>query len=211
MKRCAFAVFSLVLVALTAGPAAAQEGAAAALVLPTGEAGNVCTKYARTEGAEKQEYDVNGDGKADVVKYIRIRKNRDGSTDELAALQTVDLNGDGKVDVWTLYDTGAGQTAAECFDLDYDGGVDKIDFYAAGTIVRSELALRFDAKPQVFVYFNKGKLARKERDRNGDGRIDYWEYYENEKLQWIGYDNDGDGNIDERKEARTSPAASPAP
>lgn len=148
------------------------------------------------EGLLVKEFDLNHDQKPDVFKfYRRVESPGEGKPGLVLVRRELDLNADGKVDVVTIYDEN-GDIVTEAFDLDFDGRVDLVDYYAKGQIVKKAIDFAFDEKPDIFKYYLRGELVRIEQDTTGNGQIDRWEYYTDGKLERIGIDMDGDGKVD---------------
>lgn len=152
------------------------------------------------EGLVLQEVDLDGDGGADVINYLRPRAD----APRLLVRKEMDLNRDGRVDVVSFFDD-VGTLEKEEMDSDYDGQFDWTDHYKNGMRVMSEWDSDFDGKPNVFKYYarvdGKTYLDRKERDTDGDGLIDLWERFgQDGQVIRTGRDTDGDGKMDVREE-----------
>lgn len=60
-------------------------------------------------------------------------------------------------------------------DSNYDGRVDRIEFYdSKGQVSRVEVDANADGVMEEVVIYEGGKPARSERDTNGDGKPDVW-------------------------------------
>ncbi|OGW79712.1 MAG: hypothetical protein A3G33_01535 [Omnitrophica bacterium RIFCSPLOWO2_12_FULL_44_17] len=59
-------------------------------------------------------------------------------------------------------------------DRNYDGTIDRIEYYQNGFIARVEEDTNFDGKADDFTDYIEGKPVKTERDTNGDGRVDAW-------------------------------------
>jgi hypothetical protein len=160
----------------------------------------VTEKELSDEGLILQEVDLDGDGSADVINYLRPRAD----APRLLIRKEMDLNRDGRIDVVSFFDD-SGTLEKEEMDSDYDGLFDWTDHYKEGLRVMSEWDSDFDGKPNVYKYYTRvdGKvyLDRKERDTDGDGQIDLWERFGRDgQVIRTGRDTDGDGKMDVREE-----------
>jgi hypothetical protein len=122
-----------------------------------------------------------------------------------------DRNGDGRDDAWTFMD-GTRLLRAE-LDDDYDGRVDRREFYAAergeeraggtvavsgpGVLERVELLSATGIVIRTENYDKSGLLAAAE-DTTGDGRPDKWEQYTAGALTSVSLDTQGRGKPDRR-------------
>jgi len=157
----------------------------------------VMSEKLNQEGVTEQAVDINGDGKADVVNFMRDRT--EGPRQIVA--RDSDVNWDGRFDVRSTFSEQTGQLEREEMDGDFDGRVDWIDHYQGGRRVLSEVDADNDGKMDLFKIFENGKLRRKERDTNADGKIDFWEYLdESGNVVKVGRDVDGDGVMDVRND-----------
>jgi len=141
----------------------------------------------------------------------RIKPSYNASTGRLERI-TYDRNGDGKVDAWAYMD-GTTVVRAE-FDSNYDGVVDRIEYYAppaagsqratsgaapgAGVLSKIESSSRPDGKLTRWEYYENGVRSRDEEDTNGDGRIDKWETWRDGALATVALDTQGRGRPDRR-------------
>ncbi|MCA9517760.1 MAG: hypothetical protein KC635_22625 [Myxococcales bacterium] len=151
-----------------------------------------------TGDKEVENFDLNGDNKADDWKTYVFRGPEDAPREKkvrLLAKHELDLDFDGRPDVVRVFND-QGAVVTEQMDLDFDGKPDAIDYYADGVLYRRDLALDFAGKASIVKFYNDNQLTRKERDTNGDGKMDTIEYYEGGKLMRIGEDRDGDGKPD---------------
>jgi antitoxin component YwqK of YwqJK toxin-antitoxin module len=164
-----------------------------------------------TEGLVVLKFDVNGDNRPDIRKYVREKTDASGHVEDVVVRKEIDLNNDGKIDVWRYYDE-KGELVKERLDLDFDGLIDCTIYYKSGVVEHKEYDTNFDGKPDLWKYYNeKGQLARVEADRNHDGKVDYWEYWENGKLDRIGYDTNGDGKPETIERAKAGAGDEQAP
>ena len=147
-----------------------------------------------TGEAETERFDLNGDGKADLLRtYVLRASGKDPSERErLLARQEIDLNFDEAIDVRRHFNE-QGLVVREEMDLDFDGRFDAVDYYAGGTLYRRDMALNFEGRASIVKFYEQNVLVRKERDTTGSGRMDTFEYYEKGRLTRVGRDNDGDG------------------
>jgi len=157
------------------------------------------------DGLVTKDFDLNGDKKADLIKYYR-----DSPTGDVLVRKEADLNGDKRVDVWVVYDED-GQKAKERFDLDFDGRVDLMVNYKDGVLTSKEIDYQFDERTDIWKYYMDGRLIRREVDMSHDGNPDYWEFYnEQGQLYRVGRDTDDDGQIDtEQSMQPEAPEAAP--
>ena len=123
-----------------------------------------------------------------------------------------DRNSDGREDAWAFMD-GTRLLRAE-LDDNFDGRVDRKEFYAAGTsddraggrgpipdggvLTRVELVSAATGAPFRRETYDKGLLASAEEDTDGDARTDKWERYENGALTSLALDTGGQGTPDRR-------------
>lgn len=158
----------------------------------------------------RERFDLNGDGKPDIWK-VWIRPNNPNEApgrSRLLARKDVDMNFDGEVDLTTHYDRD-GDILKEEMNLDYDGGIDAVDYYRNGDLYLREMALGADGRPRLWKYYEAGQLTRKERDTDGDGRAELWEYFEAGRLVRVERDVDRDGRPD-TTEIQEGEAAAPS-
>jgi len=131
--------------------------------------------------------DLNQDEKADVRKvYAKY------AGDEVVVCREADLNFDRKLDIFVYFDE-TGAIKRDDLDLDYDGVIDIISYYAAGKVVKQELDTNSNGVVDRVRFLEDGVPSRVEGDTDGDGQVDYWEYYDAGKLIRVGMDTDGDG------------------
>ncbi len=142
-------------------------------------------------------YDHNGDGKADIIKYLEDRPDPDDASKTVQRLSRMelDLNSDGKLNVVREYDV-AGRLLSETSDTDLDGRMDVIGRYDKGELVAKEILDPANQQVVAWRFYASGNLLRVERDTDADGKIDYWEYYENGLLDRIGRDFNKNGRAD---------------
>jgi hypothetical protein len=134
--------------------------------------------------------DLNQDGKADVRKIYA----KSGDT-EVVVCREADLNFDRTLDMFVYFDE-TGAIKRDEIDLDYDGVIDIISYYANGKVVKQELDTNSNGVVDRVRFLEDGVPTRVEGDTNGDGKVDYWEYYDAGKLIRVGMDTDGDGRAD---------------
>lgn len=158
-----------------------------------------------------ERFDLNNDGKTDVVRVYRLVGPK-GSQEKRLIRSELDINFDGKTDIWRFYDPKTGELRKVEMDLDFDGKIDSITHYQNGKIVLKEMDLNFDEKMDVWKYFKNGRLTRIERDTHGRGKVDTWIYYRSDgKIDRIGVDKDGDGKIDHWETTSTEKQPAPKP
>ena len=143
-------------------------------------------------------YDINKDGTPDMVHvFKKISDDKTGENSLRIYVKMMDLNRDSKFDMWRFFDLETGAIAKEELDFDFDGKIDRTDYFSAGVVRRSEFDSQFDENPDIIKSFDeKGVVVKVESDQNGDGKIDYWEYYKNGVLERIEKDTDNDGKSD---------------
>jgi hypothetical protein len=108
--------------------------------------------------------DVNGDGRADIVKV------RSGDREICRA---VDLNFDGIKDGFIYFDTEGRERRRES-DFDRDGQPDEVSTSEGGVVRRKERETNYDGKLDTWETYVDGRLAKTERDSDGDGVLDEW-------------------------------------
>jgi hypothetical protein len=142
--------------------------------------------------------DVNNDGKPDIVSvFKKVQNEKTGETNLRIYVKMMDLNHDAKIDLWRFFNFETGTVLKEELDLDFDGKIDRTDYYIDGVVRRSEFDFQFDEKADVIKNFDeKGMLVEIDSDSDGDGKTDYWEFYKNGVIERIEKDNDGDGKSD---------------
>jgi hypothetical protein len=127
---------------------------------------------------------------------------------------TFDRNHDGKPDAW-LHMRGAHVISAD-FDDNYDGVIDRREFYAdeaqatspqsalddasraRGEVIRVEESTNNDGKMNRVQLYEHGQLAHVEEDTNGDGRVDKWETWSHGVPVVLELDTKGSGRPDRR-------------
>jgi hypothetical protein len=188
---CVLAVLLPMSTACAKKPAATAAGAAP-------DPGRVSESAANEDGMIKQEVDLDGDGRTDVVNLYRERADHG----RVQVEKQIDLNLDGKMDVISQFDE-AGALETERIDRDFDGVFDWTDHYKDGIRVMAEMDNTFDGRSDTWFYYvtveGRPRIDRKERDTNADGRIDFWERFDEAgNVMRTGRDIDGDGTMDER-------------
>ncbi len=107
---------------------------------------------------ELQLFDLNRDGKIDLVKHYEkgklVREERD--TDY-----------DGITDIVIEYD---GTTGAIKKKSQADKHTNIWTYFVKNEIYRKEVDRNFDGKPDMWVYYRKGKIYRTEIDKNFNGK-----------------------------------------
>ncbi len=166
--------------------------------------------WAQSQGLKLKQFDLNRDGAPDVFKFYRLEDDPKNPGNKLERLvrKEIDINFDTRVDIIRLYND-QNQVVEERTDLDFDGRIDEVTHFEAGTVVRKEIDLDYDSESDIIKYYEGGKLTRIESDRNDDGQVDTWEYFVNGELDRIGTDTDRDGKVDDWE--RTSVAGVEGP
>lgn len=162
------------------------------------------------DGMKGERFDLNLDGTADIVKWVRYRdrsgqlladarlKEPRGEYVEVIMRKEMDTNLDGKMDVIRNYNR-RGALTGEQVDTEFDGILETEATIVDGKVTRVTIDLTGDGKPESTRYYRNGQLQRIERDPNGDGITDTWSHFENLALTRIGADYDGDGSVDDWK------------
>ena len=132
-----------------------------------------------------------------IKKYYTINDKGE----KILVRKELDLNGDGKIDYVYYYDNKKPtdeRVEKIVVDNDFDGKFDETRYYNPdnGQLIRKELDLNFDGRPEIIKRYYNGQLVKKEVDPNFDGVMDYWEYYQDGKLVRVEVDTDGDGKPD---------------
>ena len=176
------------------------------------------------DGMKGERFDLNLDGTADIVKWVRYRdrsgqlladarlKEPRGEYVEVIMRKEMDTNLDGKMDVIRNYNR-RGALTGEQVDTEFDGVLETEATVVDGKVTRVTIDLTGDGKPESTRFYRNGQLQRIERDPNGDGLTDSWSHFENQALTRIGTDYDGDGGVDDWKifHLVAAPAATPTP
>jgi hypothetical protein len=148
---------------------------------------------------------------APAVAEGRVSPTYRADTGRLEKL-AYDRNGDGREDGWAFMD-GTRLLRAE-LDDDFDGRVDRREFYAPGgrdertggtavipgpgVLARVELVSTATGKAFRQETYEKGTLAAAEEDTDADGRADKWERYDNGALVTVSLDTTRRGTPDRR-------------
>ncbi|MBO4698430.1 hypothetical protein J5690_02310 [bacterium] len=143
-------------------------------------------------------FDLNKDGNPDIINvFKKVSNEKTGETSNRIYLKIMDLNHDSRFDLWRFFDIDSGAVLKEELDLDFDGKIDRTDYYIDGVVRRSEFDFQFDEKTDIIKSFDeKGVIVLIESDQNGDGNVDYWEFYRNGVLERMEKDTDKDGKSD---------------
>ena len=113
----------------------------------------------------RQEADLNGDGRVDIVYYF--------DADGQKVKETMDLDYDGKVDDTIYFEKGKKVRSEK--DLDGDGRVDTWNYYDANEkLVRKERDVKGTGKVDYWEYWENGVIDRIGEDLDGDGQVDRW-------------------------------------
>ncbi len=141
--------------------------------------------------------DLDGDGNADVVKYIEEYQSEANPevTKRRLRRKEVDVNRDDDFDIVKEYDKN-GVPIRETVDADLDGTDDFVRYFEEGSLAKKEIFGDDGETVTARRFYASDKLTRVEKDTNGDGKFDHWEYYKDGKLQRIGRDSNGDTEID---------------
>ncbi len=106
-----------------------------------------------------QLFDLNRDGKIDLVKFYEKGK--------LVRTES-DLDFDGSVDLVTEYDPINGSVKKK---IQADSSTNIWTYFSKGEIKRKEIDRNFDGKPDMWVYYRNGKPYRTEVDQTFNGKI----------------------------------------
>ena len=108
-----------------------------------------------------------------------------------------DQNGDKKADVNMLFYPNGRPQQVEA-DTDFDGKVDRWQYYSqAGVVEKEGFSQKRAAQPDTWQYFDaKGTVVRREIDENGDGKVDRTENLQAGRVASVGVDADSDGKIE---------------
>lgn len=113
----------------------------------------------------RQEADLNGDGKVDIVYYFDAEGQK--------TKETMDLDYDGKVDDTLYFEKGKKVRSEK--DLDGDGRVDTWNYYDGNEqLVRKERDVKGTGKVDYWEYWENGAIDRIGEDLDGDGQVDRW-------------------------------------
>jgi hypothetical protein len=150
-------------------------------------------------------------GPAPATASGQVTPTYSAATGRLEKL-TYDRNGDGRSDAWVEMD-GTRLVRAD-LDDDFDGRVDRREFYTAGTsgertggttaikglgvLSRVEVPSATGETAARVETYDHGVLAAAEEDSDGNGRPDKWERYENGGLVSVALDTRGRGVPDRR-------------
>jgi len=106
-----------------------------------------------------QLFDLNRDGKIDLVKHFQKGK---------LVRTEVDLDYDGLVDVVSEYDPQSGELKRK---IQANGTTNIWKYYFHNELRKKEVDRNSDGKPDMWVYYRNGKVIRTEVDQNFDGKI----------------------------------------
>ncbi|MBK9292899.1 MAG: hypothetical protein IPM57_00375 [Oligoflexia bacterium] len=106
-----------------------------------------------------QLFDINRDGKIDLVKHFKKAK--------LVRTET-DLDYDGVSDVESEYDGQSGELKKK---TQADGATFIWKYYFKNELRKKELDRNSDGKPDMWVYYRGGKILRTEIDKDFNGKI----------------------------------------
>ncbi|MGF1510113.1 MAG: hypothetical protein ACFB9M_11500 [Myxococcota bacterium] len=129
-----------------------------------------------------------------------------GSEPARGDVRTSDVDEDGQPEVTKYYEKiddpeRKGQRKSvlvrQELDLTWDGRPDIWRYFAPdGKVTKEEWDLDYDGNVDETRYFESGVIVRSERDHDNDGRIDVVRYYSDGKLERKETDSNGDGNAD---------------
>lgn len=202
-KICFFIVFSLLFFSCSTTSVKQSEQAE----ISRNSSSSQAFKYELTAKGEKitydsnlydlKRYDVNKDKRPDIINVFKKVPNEKGGHDLHIFLKMMDLNHDSKIDIWRYFDDESGAVEREELDFDFDGKIDRVDYFSNGIVRKSEFNFQFDEKPDIIKnYDEEGIVVLLEADQNGDGMTDYWEYYRNGVVERVEKDTDSDGVAD---------------
>lgn len=157
----------------------------------SGDEGDYAAKDALIEKA-----DINGDGRADMVRYfVEGKAGTESAANKTLIRAELDLNFDGKIDKKNFYNAETGMLEKTELNWDFDDNVDMINFYDSdGKIEAQKIDRDFDGRFDVLKRYKIGLLYSRQIDSDGDGKMDLWEYFTKKgKVYRIGKDLDGDG------------------
>jgi hypothetical protein len=140
--------------------------------------------------------DINGDGRADMVRYfVEGKAGTEQASNKTLIRAELDLNFDGKIDKKNFYNPDTGTLEKTELNWDFDDNVDMINFYDAdGKIEAQKIDRDFDGRFDVLKRYKIGLLYSRQIDSDSDGKMDLWEYFTKKgKVYRIGKDLDGDG------------------
>ena len=126
------------------------------------------TQKIKTTGLNKEEIDINGDGKPDQFVYTKDNEIRYAQRD---------FNFDQVIDMTEFYNDDGDHVRDE-IDLDYDGIVDLIITYKNDLPVKKEYSIDFEGNRHgVQIFDANGNRTEVRRDTNRDGKVDIIEHY----------------------------------
>ncbi len=140
--------------------------------------------------------DINGDGRADMVRYfVEGQAGTEEASNKTLIRAELDLNFDGKIDKKNFYNAETGTLEKTELNWDFDANVALINFYDAdGKIEAQKIDRDFDGNFDVLKRYKIGLLYSRQIDSDNDGKMDLWEYFTKKgKVYRIGKDLDGDG------------------
>ncbi len=144
---------------------------------------------------DEQAIHLNDDDQYDAWRKFAI----DGKGVKRLIQKSFDLNFDGKRDFRRYY-TATERVARDEIDRNFDGIFDQFVFYKNNQMIRKEISLSGDPKPEVIKYYDLGELKYVKYDKDRDSKFEYWEYYRGDKLVRIGRDHDLDGTPEKFEE-----------
>ena len=150
---------ALCMVGLLASTGCGKKAPSAAAGRPEDPPGTTATgptldaRDRATGGWRREDVDLNGDGRADVINWYANGEN--------LARRDSDLNLDGVPDVTTWYQ--GDKIDREEMDGDFDGKIDWIDTYQGGQRVKAEADTDYDGHVDVVISYEDGVATKKVR------------------------------------------------
>lgn len=138
------------------------------------------------DGEVADRYDVDEDGKPEVVLYKQGAR---------PTCRRLDFDDDGRPDRTTFFDKQGRVRRIES-DFDRDQRIDEITIFEAGAIKEKWRATVLRGQLDTWEYYEGGVRVRSERDADGDGVVDQWWDYQRSDCPLIHSDVNGDGLAD---------------
>lgn len=134
------------------------------------------------------EYDLNGDGRADVTFRTRF-------TDNYVHRIDFDNNFDGRIDMETDYDS-LGTPTAERRDDNFDGALETSSAFRFGVLTQSAVDTNGNEVPDVTLFYQHGVLQREEIFDEREGVMARINHYDDWRLARAEIDLDRDGFLE---------------